>query len=77
MDQEFARKYSEDHLSNGSKNPVIVALLFIGYIATIYCLWLILGKCFKCCIKKPPTNHLQYEPLILTNPPVYQNSNLV
>ena len=74
MDQEFARKYSEDHLTNISKNPVIVALLFIGYIVTIYCLWLILGKCFA---KKPPTNHLQYEPLILTNPPIYQNSNLV
>jgi hypothetical protein len=78
MDQIFVTKYSEEHISH-DKNPIIVGAIFIGYIATVIGLWVVLNKCFKLCAKQKnkDNNHLQYTPLNEINHPGYQSNNFV
>ena len=47
MDQIFVTKYSEDHISH-DKNPVVVSLVFVGYIVMVIGMWFVLKKCFDC-----------------------------
>ena len=79
MDQIFVTKYSEDHISH-DKNPVVVSLVFVGYIVIVIGMWFVLKKCFDCCTKKNEntnTNNLQYVSLNTANHPTYQSNSLV
>ena len=76
MDQIFVSMYSQEHISH-DKNPLIVTLIFIGYIVFIIGFWFTLNKCFKMCAKqKKDNNYLQYTPLNEINHPGYQSNSL-
>ena len=77
MDQIFVMKYSEDNISH-DKNPLVVSLVFMGYIVIVIGMWFVLKKCFDCCAKKNKNiNNLQYVSLNTANHPTYQSNSLV